>query len=160
MRLMELFNTKNEWKWNEHHPSKATAVISIDEYRYSVVIRKYSFVELEKDIKNNNLDMPNWLKLLSETSSITYSIIFYLSKEYQPRFKDGYTITDTGHQYSVFTTIMEIMKDFSQLYPVEWWYFTADEPSRKKLYNRMINRFEKTHFNIDIDFRRHYVVKA
>ena len=52
-----------------------------------------------------------------------------------PVWRSG--ITKTGHAFTVFATILAIMKDFvSARHPKEI-QFTADEPSRQKLYSRL-----------------------
>lgn len=49
-------------------------------------------------------------------------------------------ITNTGNEIKVFSTVVQIMKNMLQLYNIETLYFTADEPSRQKLYNRMVDK--------------------
>lgn len=52
-------------------------------------------------------------------------------------------ITGTGNEITVFSTVVSIMKEFMDLYHPVQLHFTADEPSRKKLYHRLIDKLLK-----------------
>lgn len=52
-----------------------------------------------------------------------------------PSWQTG--ITKTGQAFTIFATILAIMKDFVSTHHPNEIYFTADEPSRQKLYSRL-----------------------
>lgn len=50
----------------------------------------------------------------------------------------GYDVTHTGHAFSVFATVIVIMKAFITKHHPTVIYFSASESSRKKLYDRFV----------------------
>lgn len=56
---------------------------------------------------------------------------------------DGYGITNTGNEIKVFSTIVNIMKEFTKKNNPPGYYFSAKEQSRKKLYDAMIRKLAK-----------------
>jgi hypothetical protein len=53
-------------------------------------------------------------------------------------------IINTGNEIKVFSTVVQIMQNMLKLYNIETLYFTAEEPSRQKLYNRLVDRLLPT----------------
>jgi len=162
MRLFELFDTPGKWKWVGQSEGGGGADVFIGEYRYNVLIDENPFNHLERAASTLDNEVPDWLKKLADEDPTTFSIEFEFEDRQGilKRYGNKYGITGTGHQYKLFTTVMDIMKDFSQRYGVEWWTFTAHEPSRKKLYDRMVSKFGRKYFILDIGEERHYVVQA
>lgn len=54
-----------------------------------------------------------------------------------------YGITRTGNQYKIFATIIDIILNFKTIHNDAELVFVAIEPSRVKLYNRMVNTLTK-----------------
>ena len=163
MRLLELFDTSGKWKWVGHSDAGGGADITVGEHRYYVTMEEEDIEYLEKmHQKAGGGDTPEWLKMLVDDYSAS---VFSVEFEFEDRGGESkadskYGLTGTGNQYKVFTTVMEVMKDFRQRYDVDYWHFTADNPSRRKLYDRMADRLSRGHFVIDIGEERHYVVQA
>lgn len=68
-------------------------------------------------------------------------------------------ITGTGNEIKVFSTVVQIMKNMLQLYNIEKFYFTAEEPSRQKLYNRLVDKLLPTwHKSFDSEHGRFVVL--
>ena len=51
---------------------------------------------------------------------------------------DSYGITNTGNQYAVYVTILDLINKFVQQHDPEVMIWQAEEPNRKKLYLRII----------------------
>lgn len=51
-----------------------------------------------------------------------------------------YSVTDSGHNIKVFSTVVEILRKLLTEYDVKILSFTAEEPNRRKLYLRMIKK--------------------
>ena len=80
------------------------------------------------------------------------SYVFYAAEMYrQPgtwdvQFTGNRTtkIIGTGNEYVVFSTILQIMREMLQSYSVTQLVFSAAEPSRQKLYNRLVSKLLPT----------------
>jgi len=51
-----------------------------------------------------------------------------------------YTVTDSGHNIKVFSTVVEILRKLLTEFDVKILIFTAEEPNRRKLYLRMVKK--------------------
>lgn len=60
-------------------------------------------------------------------------------------------ITKTGNSLQVFATITAMIKEFIKLNNPAAILFTAKEPSRAKLYDRLAKLFVSAGFNLDMD---------
>jgi len=61
-------------------------------------------------------------------------------------------ITGKGDQFRIFATIKEIILDFIEGFTPEVFFFSAKEPSRKKLYQMFARQIEKiTDFTFSVD---------
>lgn len=58
-----------------------------------------------------------------------------------------WNVTNKGDAFKIFATIIEILKNFLTKSKPKSFYFTAKEPSRKKLYQTMMDRFLKSSSN-------------
>jgi hypothetical protein len=56
---------------------------------------------------------------------------------------DKTTITGTGNANKVFGTVIKIVQEYTNEHEPKTFYFTADEPSRVKLYDRFISQVDK-----------------
>lgn len=75
-------------------------------------------------------------------------------------------MTDTGNQFKVLATVVDVIKDFAKKYDPPGFIFTADKPtgeagekkkslSRAKVYLRMVKRyFNPSKWWIDVDDRQ------
>lgn len=80
----------------------------------------------------------------------TYEIVFFQEKNFPrdftsrydgtPRPYPSFQITGTGRAYEVFSTVVDILKDFIDVEQPLLIDFGADEVSRQKLYARIIQR--------------------
>lgn len=79
-----------------------------------------------------------------EDAGITtaWDILFFFRGETDYR---EISISQTGGEMQVFATVLEIVKTFVQMVKPQAFYFSADEaePSRVKLYFRIMRTFEK-----------------
>lgn len=59
-----------------------------------------------------------------------------------PGSKDQFSLTGKGDAYAILSTVNKIVEEvISRTKPDAFW-FTADEPSRQKLYDRLAKRFD------------------
>lgn len=56
---------------------------------------------------------------------------------------DSTGITDTGDQYIVFSTVLAVVQDYITTNNPDSFRFSAEEPSRIKLYDRIIKRLNR-----------------
>ena len=56
---------------------------------------------------------------------------------------NDYGITGTGNELQVFSTVLDVMKDFAAQHSPGAFGFSAHEPSRIRLYNKIMSRFSK-----------------
>ena len=166
MRLFELFDKKADWKWQQRNTKRfglmyalsgirqGVATISLDNgMEYEVTI------ECEKNFVNAYIKKEDAEKL---GDIVTNKNIFYVQFDAGAAgsSEKTFNITGTGQEYAVFSTVIDIMKDYQSSANVDWWAFTAKEPSRKKLYDRMIKRFSSEYYAFDYPGEKVYLVKA
>lgn len=75
----------------------------------------------------------------NDEASGAYYVDFTLQRNY-PGSYPTHTITGTGHAYEVFSTVVDILKDFIETEQPKRIEFAAEEDSRQKLYARIIKR--------------------
>ena len=113
MRIDELFQGQKNWEWlfRGSEEVQAKFVVGGIEYRY----------------------------LAYEYKPGLWTIDFSTRSE---QHKDKpYGITGTGNSAEVFSTVVDITRNFLKQYPkVERLNFSADEPSRQSLYTKMAHR--------------------
>lgn len=114
--LNEVFGAPVPWEWEYHQPQQHEAQFVINGMHFNVIL--------------HHSDNFTWNFMFSRTDLPRYD-----------RTKDKYGILGTGEQFKVFSTVIAILKDFLKLVPLQdrdhiW--FSAAEPSRRKLYDRMI----------------------
>jgi len=116
IQINELFRSPSNWEWGNTGPSRAVADFTVGEipYKFSATLE--------------NTEDKSWTILFRTVSAKS------LSKEYG--------ISGTGNASVVFSTVLDIMKSFLDTYKgmVDKLIFSADEPSRQKLYQHMIER--------------------
>lgn len=116
MLLSEVFNMPYPWKVTEQDVDYFQAEFDVkeDNVKYAV------------DISESNLNVHEW--------NVEFSRIEMGNPH--PEFDT----TGTGDQQRIFATVIDIVKAFMKLPdidPVHMLYFTAKEPSRMKLYQRL-----------------------
>lgn len=117
MILAELFNDPYKWFWVDNYEDEFTAKFEVDDGSSYVVI---GYI---KDPSPPDV----WY---IEFSRIEAGVEHY-----------EHGITNTGDQLKIFATIIEILQSFllerkDELFMIS---FSAKEPSRRKLYQRIIN---------------------
>lgn len=123
--ILELFNKPEPWSWTQKTEDRWVGKFVINKIPYILV--------LDKDTNLWHLE-------------------FYDdSKEWEQR----YSITGTQKEQSimVFSTVIDIIKNFKNAHPEESIKFTADEPSRKKLYDRLVVAANRLGLSAEIDER-------
>jgi len=116
IRLNELFKKPKDWEWDHTGPSRATADFRVGDVPYT------------------------FSSTLMDASTKTWDVLFRAdSSEY---FPDEYGMLGTGNAPAVFSTVVDMLGNFLDQYKgqVDRLYFSADEPSRDKLYRHMIKR--------------------
>ena len=117
MYLIELYQQSVPWKWTDFSdPEAKTASFLIDEQEYEVLFQLYD--------------------------GTTWSVEFQLmDPDATPGFRRGtQQITGTRNAYQVFATVVDIMSDFLKKVQPEHLTLQAEEPSRKRLYDKMANK--------------------
>ena len=159
MRLFELFDKKADWEWIKLTDAHAEAIITIGEQRYEVTIEEDDANHLVAGLKRHEEPIPKWLQMLTDDyEQQLFNVVFrHVSKKQEI----NYELTGLGQAYPVFATMLDIMREYSKEFNVDWWTFSAKEPSRRSMYDRLASRFSGEVFTIaDMDGDKIYVVKA
>lgn len=164
MRLFELFDKKADWEWVYMNDVNAEAVVTIGDHTYEIVIQEDDADDFIVGLKMDRKPIPKWLQMISDDieNSQMYNIVF-LQQKTGPNGKPviSYDLTGTGNVYAVFSTVLDIMREYERNFNVDWWTFNAKEPSRRRMYDRLASRFGSEVFTID-DWHgdKVYVAKA
>ena len=113
--ITELFDKPLEWKWVKNTNMYHAAKFNINDKTYDFYVAKVD----------------------DETTDSAWEIGFEL--ETPAGMPNDVSITKSGDQHKVFSTVIAIMKDFMSWNAVSRLYFSSEEPSRTKLYNRMVD---------------------
>jgi hypothetical protein len=115
--ISELFKGKKTWSWDFNGSEEAYATFEVGDIPYKFVA--YT-------------DPNNW-----GTWEVEFSVI---SPSRNRSTKFG--LTGTGNAAEVMSTVTDILREFLERYKgnVNRLIFTADEPSRQRLYARMVKR--------------------
>lgn len=143
MQLHELFNTRRDWQI-EHVDSTVT------EYYVTVEGTFYTITF--------TLWYDNGIPKLGITSGNVWEVDFLASTG--PGGKDPYGILGTGNAPLVFGVVVEAMKHFAAKRRVDYYCFSAKEPSRRRLYDRMVARLGQLITTIDDGYALKYIVKV
>lgn len=112
MQLKELFDRRSDWYWSKNLEDYKTATFPVGDKIYDVTF--------EEDREGE------------------WWVEFGLKKE--GAHKKKFDVTGSGDELLVFTTVLGVIEEFIQrLKPTEL-SFNAAEPSRQKLYKRMVQR--------------------
>ena len=78
------------------------------------------------------------LEIIFEEAEREYLIMFTAGIEAKNKVKSSSTkITKTGNEFVVFATVIKGIEQFIKVEQPAAFYFSASEPSRRKLYDRM-----------------------
>jgi hypothetical protein len=116
VQINELLDAPVEWEWDNTGPSRALAHFQVGKYPY------------------------RWSATLDDTELKSWIILFRVDGTQVKSHE--YAILGTGNAATVFSTVIDILRDFLNQYKgmVDRLVFSADEPSRKKLYYHLIKR--------------------
>lgn len=130
MLIQELFTQPFKWSWVDQEAQYYTARFSTGKFRYEVNFELY------------NEAMNVW--------NIEFNIdpVAVAVKNIPGR---QFGITKTGDAAQVFATVIEIIRSFRKISPNAILRFSADEPSRKKLYLSLVKKLSSG-YTVDTDF--------
>ena len=112
--INELFDAPAKWGWKITNPSGGIAQFKIGKCNY-----KFGAMKLPSTLGYGH----NAYKINFTNESVE------LDKSHE--------ITGTGNSAAVFSTVLDIVKDFKQKYSPKMVLFSAAEPNRKSLYKRI-----------------------
>lgn len=139
MRIDELFDKKVQWKWlvsPAEGEDISTAAFTVSGKTYTVdffISNLESFVEVHGGL-------PLEVQELLKRDPDVVDAAFYLQKA-----GGGQTweLTGTGNQFLVLSTVINIIETFMSMSRgsgVEYLHLSAKEPSRQKLYDRLVSK--------------------
>lgn len=127
--LNELFDRPVQWRWTVTSPNRYRALFMVNDIRYAL--------ELDKEFP------------YVETSPNGH--IFFWDTEFK-ELKSPNPHGITGQQKEkasvVFATVIAILTEFKKTRPDETLLFTAKEPSREKLYNRIVGTLQQQGYTV------------
>jgi len=134
-KLNELFNAPLPWK---------ETLRNGEEYRaeFAAGDKEYEFTAVRSELFRGYKD-PIWVVEFRNNSSKDLS--------------QAYSVTGDGSSVAVMSTVIDIMDSFIRRYQVRVINFSAYEPSRKKLYSRLIKTLIAT-WSVVADGDEYYVI--
>lgn len=159
MKLYELFDRKVPWKWLTSPDSGediSTAAFVVGGKTYLV---EFYASNLESFIDDRIGDFPPHIQTIILRDPVIVSVAFYL------RTQKGQTwqITGTGNQYVVLSTVIEIIEKYmskSKGLGIQYIHLNAKEPSRQKLYDRLLARLPHEKTTWYMDGEKYYLVSV
>lgn len=121
VKISELFDQPVSYSWEEFTRRAGQASFKIGDMEYDVLITCQVSDEREPDEDD---DLPD--------ADVEFA--------YMRSGERVYDITSGGNSNKVFTTVVAIMRDYLTRYPVASLIFSANEPSRQRLYTSMVRR--------------------
>lgn len=124
----ELFDSSEQWETEVETGTLALYSFSTEAGKYQV---KFDITQLRS---NEEPRKPSHQELFGDIGGKPFSVA-ELSFQLMGTTR-GKEILNTGSQFSVFSTVHFILRHFSRRYThIDYLYFSAKEPSRKKLYD-------------------------
>lgn len=128
MKLTEVLNSVKQYEWDGDPADSADAgqaTFQVNGKEYMVL-----FTFFEGDENNQEDSLPD-----------RYDIEFglYPDKDDHTNLMN-YGISGTGNQFEVFSTVVAICIEWFRYHPTNCITMSAKEPSRKKLYNRLLRQ--------------------
>jgi hypothetical protein len=117
MLINELFTQRYSWKWDEQLPYLRSAIFRAD----------------------NDLEFMVHISKDDEERIPTWWVEFGVWGD-SDEIPDPYKLTQAGNAPQIFSTVLDIIKNFRQSNPHTMLRFAAKEPSRISLYKRMAKR--------------------
>lgn len=134
MYLTELFTRVSQWEYEEHKPRRIRASFNIGDYVYRV------YMDTTETSASPAFTLGGPVESFPQIWDITFSVSPITGRG------DGWgeedDITGTGNAIAVFSTVIDIIQETVKSHNIQNLYFTAHEPSRIKLYDRMAKHFE------------------
>lgn len=128
MRINELFDKPLEYELTKMGNGSISATFQTSSIKYLMRM----IVTDEEDIKRDGVD-------LNIGDKTIYEVLFRIDPtDPQAKKVDSYGITGTGAAEQIMATVIEIIKNVKQQNPNIVLYFSAKEPSRAKLYSRLV----------------------
>jgi hypothetical protein len=134
MQLNELFDAPADWKWTETAGERATAAFDIDGV-------PYTFTALL-----NDEDTGTWGIVFQQKKNATPDQARSAKKKQRgsgtfiaPPTETG--VLGTGNSNAVFSTVVDILKQFVANYQPSRLVFSAEPESRARLYTHIVKRF-------------------
>jgi hypothetical protein len=121
MLLYEVFDQPDEWKVTDHQDDFLEVVFTIGSIGYT--FRASAVHDNEGDM----IQPPH------------FDIEFYAQVPSEKNPDKSYGVTRTGNQQRLFATVVDIMREFIKEYNPDVISLSAKEPSRMKLYQRMLS---------------------
>ena len=130
MKLCEVFDSKTDWKWTTKSSTYWEARMKINEHEY-----KFDIELIYDDTLTDHYKIENPL----ENSWAVQFILLKTGNEYVR----SHSITGTGNELQVFTSVLEMIHEFvNEQHPTAL-VFSASQPSRIKLYDKMVSRLSQ-----------------
>jgi len=122
----------------------ATDYSKVSPYVYAFTVDKINYTV---DFREEILPKEAREKLNRTANGIEIAFSIQTNDEHGKDFKFG--ITNTGNSITVFATVVTIIEEFIQTEKPEFFFFAAEEPSRRKLYDRLSKvLIRKTNYNL------------
>lgn len=150
MKLLEIFDKPVEWTIELMTDTNTGYEFNINNIEYEVEFFKMVFRNLEVLLKNQNLydELARKVQSFPDKKDVNiYGVQFSTGGNYEITGKVG------SQAPQVFTTVIDIMKHYVRTHPnANILMFSSKEPSRNKLYDRMIRFFPS-----QLNFKTHKV---
>lgn len=134
MQLRELFDKPVPWKWIEQDPDRWEAQFNVNNIPYNVVMNQLTSRDEDED---EGYDY-----------SPVWNVVFFDGE-------NGVQFDITGKAGSqsidVFSTVLHILVAFKKEHRTASLRFSAKEPSRQKLYHRIVTMIKKIGYHVEID---------
>jgi len=116
--LSEVLSTPVPWEWDEdlHDPTRHRAFFTVGEYLYRLTMSGYG---------------KEW------------GVTFSRQDPHNGGLASNIDITGSGHAFTIFATLAAIVKEFLAHYQPTRLYFSGSEPSRIKLYRRLVQNISR-----------------
>lgn len=126
--LTELFQNKLEWKWTEIETLYSKAEVDLpDERPLDIYFEKHSNHSIPSEIILDHPQIKN---------EALWHIVFDVDR--------NLGITGSGQAFIILSVVIDIINDFVRKVDPKVLYFTSKEPSRVKLYTRLLSKFKNT----------------
>ncbi len=145
MLLNELFDKPNKWQWVNQSNTNATALFQVGEVLY-----QFDAALTWGQTDSNDNPIP-------DTWHLSFEPVEGSEIDPEREYGEQYGKTGTGNEQLVFTTVVDIIKDFMKQYSPHHIGMTAEEPNRRTLYLRMFKRLLP---NWDVSINRDHIIAS